>query len=70
MNQEVKLTDDEKKAVQEVFLIEEINRNVEERELSFVESVLLEKEAQPKQIAKVSKYRSTTAHVTPVFLIC
>ena len=45
MNQKVRLTDDEKEAVQ-VFLIEEIDRDVEERELSFVESVLLEAEAQ------------------------
>ena len=45
MNQEVRLTDDEKEAVQ-VFLIEEIDRDVEERELSFVESVLLQAEAQ------------------------
>ena len=34
MNQESKLTDNEKEAVQ-VFLIEEIDRDVEERELSF-----------------------------------
>ena len=68
MNQEARLTDDEKKAVQ-VFLIEEIDRDVEERELSFVESVLLEAEAQQKKRAKVSKYRST-AHVTPVSSIC
>ena len=64
MNQEVRLTDDEKKAVQ-VFLIEEIDRDVEKRELSFVESVLLEAEAQQKKRAKVSKYRCT-----PVSLIC
>ena len=51
MNQEVRLTDDEKEAVQ-VFLIEEIDRDVEERELSFVESVVLEAEAQHKKIAK------------------
>ena len=43
MNQEARLTDDEKEAVQ-VFLIEDIDRDVEERELSFVESVLLEAE--------------------------
>ena len=45
MNQEVRLTDDEKEAVH-VFLIEKIDRDVEERELSFVKSVLLEVEAQ------------------------
>ena len=68
MNQEARLTDDEEEAVQ-VFLIEDIDRDVEERELSFVESVLLEAEAQQKKRAKVSKYRST-AHVTPVSSIC
>ena len=68
MNQEARLTDDEKEAVQ-VFLIEDIDRDVEERELSFVESVLLEAEAQQKKRPKVSKYRST-AHVTPVSSIC
>ena len=52
MNQEARLTDDEKEAVQ-VFLIEDIDRDIEERELSFVESVLLEAEAQRKKRAKV-----------------
>ena len=64
MNQEVRLTDDEKEAVH-VFLIEDIDKDVEERELSFVESVLPEAEAQQKKRARVSKYRST-AHITPV----
>jgi hypothetical protein len=50
-------------------LIEDIDRDVEERELSFVESVLLEAEAQQKKRAKVSKYRST-AHINPVSSIC
>ena len=68
MNQGARLTDDEKEAVQ-VFLIEDIDRDVEERELSFVESVLLEAEAQRKKRAKVSKYHST-AHITPVSSIC
>ena len=51
MNQEVRLTDDEKEAVK-VFLNEDIDRDVEERELSFVESVLLEAEAQQKREKK------------------
>jgi hypothetical protein len=64
----IQMNHDEKEAVQ-VFLIEDIDRDVEERELFFVESVLLEAEAQQKKRAKVSKYRST-AHVTPVSSIC
>ena len=64
MNQEARLTDDEKEAVQ-VFLIEDIDKDVEERELSFVESVLPEAEAQQKKRTKVSKYCST-ARITPV----
>ena len=54
----IQMNHDEKEAVQ-VFLIEDIDRDVEERELFFVESVLLEAEAQQKKRAKVSKYRST-----------
>ena len=68
INQEARLTDDEKEALR-VFLIEDIDRDVEERELSFVESVLLEVEAQQKKRAKILKYR-TTSHVTPVSSIC
>ena len=68
MNQEVRLNDDEKKAVH-IFLIEEIDRDIEERELSFVESVLLEAEGKQKKRAKVSKYRYTV-HFIPVSSIC
>ena len=48
MNQEVRLTDDEKIVVR-VFLIEEIDRDVEHRELSFAESVFLEADAKQKK---------------------
>ena len=51
MNQESKLTDNDKEAVH-AFLIEEIDRDVEERELSFVESVLFEAESQQKREIK------------------
>ena len=60
MNQEVRLIDDEKEAVQ-LFLIEEIDRDVEERELSFVESVLLDAEAQQK---KELKYQNIVLQLT------
>ena len=60
MNQEVRLTDDEKEAVH-VFLIEEIDRDVEERELSFVKSVLLEAKAQQK---KELKYQNIVLQLT------
>ena len=50
MSKEVRLTDDEKETVQ-VLLIEESDRDVEGRELSFIKSVLLEAETQQKKRA-------------------
>jgi hypothetical protein len=67
-NQEAKLSAAEKEAVK-VFLIEEVEREEPADELSFVQSVLMEKEEQQKKTSKVSKYRSTT-HATPVSCIC
>ena len=60
--------ENENEAVQ-IFLIKEIDRDIEKKELSFVESFLHEGEAQQKKRAKESKYCST-ANVTPMSSIC